>query len=84
MFEQGATPGRIDAYCYEAEFEDFSKDAVHLDHWVFDHVRDFLGEAEKNKTLGAALRQEKNVFFMHLLGLDTTGHSYRPYSKEYP
>ncbi|KAI1151631.1 GPI ethanolamine phosphate transferase 1 [Nemania diffusa] len=83
MFEQGATPGRIDAYCYDAEFEDFSQDALHLDLWVFDHVKDLFAAAAKNSTLNAALRQDKIVFFLHLLGLDTAGHSYRPYSKEY-
>ncbi|KAI0967703.1 GPI ethanolamine phosphate transferase 1 [Xylaria arbuscula] len=83
MFEQGATPGRIDAYCYDAEFEDFSQDALHLDLWVFDHVKELFAAAEKNSTLNSALRQDKIVFFLHLLGLDTTGHSYRPYSKEY-
>lgn len=83
MFEQGAVPGRVDAYTYDAELEDFSKDALHLDHWVFDHVKELFGDAATNKTLDKELRQDKNVFFLHLLGLDTTGHSYRPYSKEY-
>ncbi|KAI6087953.1 GPI ethanolamine phosphate transferase 1 [Hypoxylon rubiginosum] len=83
MFEQGATPGKIDAYCYSAEEEDYSKDALELDLWVFDHVKDFFALAEENKTLNDALKQDKNVFFLHLLGLDTTGHSYRPYSQEY-
>ncbi|KAH9887139.1 Phosphatidylinositolglycan class N-domain-containing protein [Xylariomycetidae sp. FL2044] len=83
MFEQGATPGRVDVYCYDAEFEDFSQDALHLDLWVFDHVKEMFAAAEKNKTLNESLRQDKVVFFLHLLGLDTTGHSYRPYSKEY-
>lgn len=83
MFEQGAVPGRVDAYTYGAELEDYSSDAVALDYWVFDHVKDFFKEAETNATLRDALKQEKVVFFLHLLGLDTTGHSYRPYSKEY-
>ncbi|KAI1083587.1 Phosphatidylinositolglycan class N-domain-containing protein [Whalleya microplaca] len=83
MFEHGATPGKIDAYCYDAEFEDFSQEALFLDLWVFDHVKELFAAAEKNKTLDDALRQDKLVFFLHLLGLDTTGHGYRPYSKEY-
>ncbi|KAK3334247.1 LOW QUALITY PROTEIN: GPI ethanolamine phosphate transferase 1 [Neurospora tetraspora] len=83
MFEQGAVPGRVDAYTYGHEFEDFSSDATQLDLWVFDHVKDFFAEARRNKALAEALRQDKIVFFLHLLGLDTTGHSYRPYSKEY-
>ncbi|KAK7748994.1 Glycosyl phosphatidyl inositol anchor synthesis [Cytospora paraplurivora] len=83
MFETGAVPGRVDAYTYGAEAEDFSQDATHLDLWVFDHVHQLFEEAHHNKTLKKALKEEKIVFFLHLLGLDTTGHAYRPYSKEY-
>lgn len=83
MFEHGATPGRVDAYTYGAEAEDYSQDALHLDLWVFDRVKALFEEAAQNKTLKAALKEEKIVFFLHLLGLDMTGHSYRPYSKEY-
>jgi len=54
-----------------------------LDTWVFDKVRTLFASAAKNSTLDHALRQDKNVFFLHLLGLDTTGHAYRPYSNEY-
>ncbi|KKY37512.1 putative gpi ethanolamine phosphate transferase 1 [Diaporthe ampelina] len=83
MFEHGAVPGRVDAYTYGAEAEDFSQDATHLDLWVFDRVKALFEEAAQNKTLRAALKEDKIVFFLHLLGLDTTGHFYRPYSKEY-
>ena len=83
MFKEGAVPGKVDADCYGEEFEDFTKDATQLDEWVFDKVRNMFGEAAKNATLEYALRQDKNVFFLHLLGLDTTGHAYRPYSREY-
>ena len=83
MFELGAVPGRVDAYTYAAEEEDFSQDGLQLDIWVFDRVKDLFARAAKNSTLDATLRQDKSVFFLHLLGLDTTGHAYRPYSKEY-
>ena len=83
MFELGAVPGRVDTFTYAAEEEDFSKNGWHLDTWVFDRVKALFAEAAKNSTLDAALRQDKVVFFLHLLGLDTNGHAYRPYSKEY-
>jgi len=50
---------------------------------VFEKVKEMFALAAKNSTLDAALRDDQNVFFLHLLGLDTTGHAYRPYSKEY-
>jgi phosphatidylinositol glycan class N len=83
MFKEGATPGRIDADTYSEEAEDFTLDATHLDTWVFDKVKGLFAEAKKDPDLNAKLREDKLVFFLHLLGLDTTGHSYRPYSKEY-
>ncbi|KAL8695661.1 MAG: hypothetical protein Q9224_003257, partial [Gallowayella concinna] len=83
MFKEGATRGRIDAETYGEEFEDFSKDATELDTWVFDKVKGLFASASTNSMLDAALRKDKNVFFLHLLGLDTTGHAYRPYSREY-
>lgn len=83
MFQLGAVPGRVDAYTYSAEDEDASKNALFLDLWVFDQVKALFAEAAKNSTLDAALRKDKSVFFLHLLGLDTNGHAFRPYSMEY-
>ncbi|PSN69274.1 PigN-domain-containing protein [Corynespora cassiicola Philippines] len=83
MFEQGAVPGRVDADMYSPEMEDYSKDALELDLWVFERVKKLFQDAKTNATLDAELRKEQNVFFLHLLGLDMTGHSYRPYSKQY-
>ena len=83
MFSTGAIPGRVEDDMYGAEFEDFSKDATELDFWVFDHVKTLFKRAETDEELNQRLRQDKIVFFLHLLGLDTTGHAYRPYSREY-
>jgi len=83
MFSTGAVPGRVEDATYGHEFEDFSKDALELDIWVFDRVKQLFKDAETDAELNAKLRKDKIVFFLHLLGLDTTGHAYRPYSKEY-
>lgn len=83
MFKEGAVPGRVDAEMYGEEAEDFTTDATQLDTWVFDKVTDLFTSAKNDPDLNARLREDKLVFFLHLLGLDTTGHGYRPYSKEY-
>ena len=83
MFKEGAVPGRIDAEVYGEEAEDYTQDATQLDVWVFEKVKGLFASARLNSTLDSALRDDKLVFFLHLLGLDTTGHAYRPYSREY-
>ncbi|EPS30736.1 hypothetical protein PDE_05688 [Penicillium oxalicum 114-2] len=83
MFKEGAEPGRVDAEMYAEEAEDFSQDATHLDTWVFDKVHELFESAKSDPELNRRLREDKLVFFLHLLGLDTTGHAFRPYSKEY-
>ena len=83
MFKEGAVSGRVDADMYAGESEDFTTEASHLDTWVFDKVKEFFASARNDPELDAILHEDKLVFFLHLLGLDTTGHSYRPYSKEY-
>ncbi|CAL1697714.1 unnamed protein product [Somion occarium] len=83
MFAQGATPGKVDMWMFHEDEEDFTKDATALDTWVLNHVRDLFHNASTSMALNAQMRAEKTVFFLHLLGLDTTGHSYRPFSREY-
>ncbi|KAG1463615.1 hypothetical protein G6F56_005244 [Rhizopus delemar] len=84
MFQHGASdPKKIETFMYPPEYEDFSGEASRLDTWVFDHVKELFTNASTNPELENMLRQKKIVFFLHLLGLDTNGHGFRPYSKEY-
>ncbi|CDS02075.1 hypothetical protein, partial [Sporisorium scitamineum] len=83
MFAVGAAADRVDMWTYDEEDEDFTKDATHLDLWVLDRLKDLLNRAKHDKDLDAKMRKPGTVFFLHLLGLDTTGHTYRPFSSEY-
>lgn len=85
MFKYGAAdPNKIVAMMYSEEEEDFARgDAKELDRWVFDRVEELFTNATTNQKLHDQLQQDKLVFFLHLLGLDTNGHAHRPHSPEY-
>ncbi|KAI7897008.1 Phosphatidylinositolglycan class N-domain-containing protein [Mucor mucedo] len=84
MFQHGASdPSRVETFMYPPEYEDFSGEASKLDIWVFDHVKDLFKNATTDPVLYRKLHEKKIVFFLHLLGLDTNGHGFRPMSEEY-
>ncbi|OAV91204.1 hypothetical protein, variant [Puccinia triticina 1-1 BBBD Race 1] len=87
MFKHGASdPSRVDAWSYDEAAEDFTKDAAQLDIWVLERLRRLLSDAKRagpGSSLDRQLNSDQVFFFLHLLGLDTTGHSYRPHSPEY-
>ena len=56
-------------------------EASSLDTWVLEHLETLFQNATSDSSLDVQLRQEKTVFFLHLLGLDVTGHSHRPHSR---
>lgn len=83
MFALGTDADRVRWEAYSAAEEDFTKDAVELDTWVLERVQGLFADGATNATVDAQLRSSGAVFFLHLLGLDTTGHTYRPASPEY-
>lgn len=84
MFAKGATGNHVFTHSYDADSEDFgAKDVTKLDTWVFDNIKEFFHAAKNNQSLFSKLNEEKVVFFLHLLGIDTNGHAHRPTSREY-
>lgn len=55
-------------------------DATRLDHFSFDKFSAVLQQGREDAILDRRLRAPGTVFFLHLLGLDTTGHGYGPHS----
>ncbi|CAL8398152.1 unnamed protein product [Arctogadus glacialis] len=84
MFAKGASGDHVYTHTYPAAEEDFaSTDASRLDTWVFTQVKAFFQSARSNSSLKDILQEDQNVFFLHLLGIDTNGHAHRPQSREY-
>ncbi|KAJ2376851.1 Glycosyl phosphatidyl inositol anchor synthesis [Coemansia sp. RSA 2607] len=85
MFAHGATDkDKVDTFMYPPEFEDFQGNGDRLDTWVFDEAERFFGRAKEPKSeLYQMMHEDQIVFFFHLLGIDTNGHGFKPYSPEY-
>lgn len=79
MFVKGAIDDKVFMEVYDASDESFGGDSVpyKLDLWVFDKVKDFF----KSEEAVEIKKSEKVFLFLHLLGLDTTGHVFKPNSE---
>ncbi|CAF3389979.1 unnamed protein product [Rotaria socialis] len=80
MFKRGQSYEHFYIECYHSNNEEFGNDRAHeLDLWVERQFEKFL----LNNTLTAELNKDKIIFFFHLLGIDTNGHSHKPWSDVY-
>ena len=82
MFAKGASPDKVITECYNAAEEIFgSGSKTHLlDQWVFRKVKKFLKKPENIESLR---KETKMVMFLHLLGMDTSGHVHKPNSQKF-
>lgn len=80
MFKRGQSYEHFYLECYDANDEEFGNNRAHeLDLWVERQFRKFL----LNNTLEKELHNGQVIFFFHLLGIDTNGHSHKPWSDVY-
>ncbi len=71
---------KVHAFTYTKYLDDLVIDATNLDIWVLEQLKTLFQNATSDTQLNTELRADRVVIFLHLLGLDTTGHSYRPHS----
>ena len=70
---------KFKSFQYPAELEDFSKaNADFLDTWVLDKFREFMKTSKSQD-----IEKSGTIFFLHLLGSDTNGHTHKPSSDQY-
>lgn len=78
------TKANIDDHIVVHEFDPYDqsfstdKNTTLLDAWVFDNVKLFFQKAKDDEILKEKLKNNKIVFFLHLLGTDTSGHTHKP------
>lgn len=66
---------------YNEAMEDFgNQNTITLDAWVVDNVKKFLDNLQDCGTC-TEVKEPGNLFFLHLLGMDTAGHGFKPYSR---
>ncbi|CAK1540050.1 unnamed protein product [Leptosia nina] len=59
------------------------KNTTLLDEWVFVAAKEFFEKAHQDKDLKQKLHSKKVIFFLHLLGTDTAGHTHKPKTENF-
>lgn len=82
IFSKGAIEGKVITEVYDSSQEAFSVSAQTylLDKWVFDKVQKFL---TNEKNVEDLIEKDRVIFFLHLLGMDTSGHIHKPHSERF-
>ncbi|XP_055377960.1 GPI ethanolamine phosphate transferase 1 [Condylostylus longicornis] len=78
IFAKCTDKEKIEIFMYDHDLDFSGKDKTYkLDEWVFDRFEKFLESSDKIK-----LKSERKViYFLHLLGLDSSGHIHLPNTK---
>lgn len=78
IFDMKSNNRNIRTFSYDNTLQDFSgsHSTIAVDTWVFDNVERFLKERHDKLQL-----ENETVYFLHLLGLDTAGHTHKPNTK---
>ncbi|XP_039758693.1 GPI ethanolamine phosphate transferase 1 isoform X2 [Pararge aegeria] len=85
IFTKGAVKNNIFIEKFDPYEQSFSSDknTTLLDDWVFKRVKNFFHKANYDDNLREKLGSRKIVFFLHLLGTDTSGHTHKPRTKNF-
>ncbi|XP_037052386.1 GPI ethanolamine phosphate transferase 1 [Bradysia coprophila] len=78
IFEMKSNNRNMRTFSYDKVMQDFSgsHSTTALDTWVFDNVERFVNARREQLQ-----SDNETVYFLHLLGLDTAGHTHKPNTK---
>lgn len=86
MFNKGIAAKRIFMQTYSSDMETFfgkNSIAQRQSLWSYEKLKYMISESQLNSSLQEALIEDKLIYFVHMLGTDTSGHADKPASKEY-
>lgn len=79
----GSSKSRVLMHSYPSSFQEFTGkegSSKRLSQWSLDGFKMFLQSAKSDRALFEQLQNDGVIFFLHLLGIDTSGHSDKPHS----
>ncbi|XP_047984768.1 GPI ethanolamine phosphate transferase 1 [Leguminivora glycinivorella] len=83
------TKGTVDNHIFVHKFDPYDntfstdKNTTLLDSWVFENVRKFFHKAKSDNAVQEKMWSKKIIYFLHLLGTDTSGHTHKPKTQNF-